>query len=91
MVGKTVNKVGLAQRYDRVAEQAGRLNLIGPEQSRVDRYVTGKTLDGLYTVIGEQERRSARIRWARAARCSRRCSARCAEAGARLAVSQAPW
>lgn len=56
VVGKTVNKVGLAQRYDRVAEQASRLNLIGPDQSRVDRYVTGKTLDGLYTMIGEQER-----------------------------------
>lgn len=57
VVGKTVNKLGLAQRYDRIAEQASRLNLIGAEQSRVDRYVTGKTLDGLYTVIGEQERK----------------------------------
>jgi hypothetical protein len=49
-------KVGLADRYNRVAGKAAGLGLIKDKEANIERYVTDKTLDGLYAVIAEQER-----------------------------------
>lgn len=49
-------KVGLADRYNRVAGKAAGVGLIKERDANIERYVTEKTLDGLYAVIAEQER-----------------------------------
>lgn len=57
VVQKAVGKVNLAKTYNRVASQALGFGLIRKEEASVEQYVTGKTLDGLYTIIGEEERK----------------------------------
>lgn len=55
VVARSVDKVGLAVKYNRVASQAANLGLIAQQDASIQQYVTGKALDGLYLVIGEQE------------------------------------
>ena len=49
-------KVQLTQAYDRVAGKASKMGLLSAEDSQLDTYVTRKTLDGLYQMIGEEEK-----------------------------------
>jgi hypothetical protein len=56
VVQRATARVGLADRYNRVAGKAAGLGLIKDSEANIERYVTDKTLDGLYTVIAEQER-----------------------------------
>lgn len=56
LVREATAKVALTAKYDAVAGKAQGLGLVKPEDASVDRYVTRKALDGLYVVIGEQER-----------------------------------
>ena len=49
-------RVGLADRYNRVAGKAAGLGLLKDSEANIERYVTDKTLDGLYAVIAEHER-----------------------------------
>ena len=60
LVTEATERVELAQKYNAVAGRASRLGLVKPEQANVQQYVTGKTLDGLYLVIGEEERKIRR-------------------------------
>lgn len=57
VVGKAMEKVGLAEKYNRVAGKAAGLGLVKKEDANIQRYVTGKTLDGLYYMIGEEEKK----------------------------------
>lgn len=57
VVAKATEKVGLAASYNQVAGKAAGLGLLKKEESTIEQYVTGKTLDGLYTIIGEEERK----------------------------------
>ena len=57
VVSKAVGQVGLAKTYDRIAGKASGMGLIKNEDASIEHYVTGKTLDGLYTVIGDEERK----------------------------------
>ena len=50
-------KVSLASKYNRVASKAAGLGLVSKDDANIEKYVTGKTLDGLYLVIGEEERK----------------------------------
>jgi len=49
-------KVGLAEMYNQVAGKAAGLGLMKKDDANIQQYVTGKSLDGLFLVIGEQER-----------------------------------
>jgi hypothetical protein len=49
------DKVGLANQYNGLVDQASQLGLVGKDE-RIENYVTRKALDGLYLVIAEQER-----------------------------------
>jgi hypothetical protein len=60
VVKKATAKVGLAQKYDRVAGRAAGLGLVKPDDASIDHYVTRKALDGLYLMIGEEEKRIRR-------------------------------
>jgi hypothetical protein len=57
IVRQATEKVALADKYNAVAERASRFGLVKPEDADLQRYVTGKTLDGLYLMIGEEERK----------------------------------
>ncbi|WP_341676887.1 DUF4197 domain-containing protein [Niveibacterium sp. SC-1] len=56
VVKQATSRLGLARQYDALAGQAATFGLISAEDASVDRYVTHKALDGLYSVIAEQER-----------------------------------
>lgn len=60
IVQRATEKVSLAQKYDAVAGQAARLGLLRREDADLNGYVTGKALDGLYFMIGEEERKIRR-------------------------------
>ena len=60
VVKQTTEKIGLAQQYNGVVDQAGRLGLGGSGVVRIEDYVTGKALDGLYFMIGEEEKKIRR-------------------------------
>ncbi|RZI80503.1 MAG: DUF4197 domain-containing protein [Rubrivivax sp.] len=58
LVNKAVEKLSLAQRYNELAGKAASLGLVkGRQAATVQQHVTTKALDGLYFVIGEEERR----------------------------------
>lgn len=54
-VTRVTNKAQLSAKYDAVAGKASGLGLVKKEDSNMAGFVTGKTLDGLFSVIGEQE------------------------------------
>ena len=56
VVNQATEKVGLTKKYNAVAGKAASFGLLKPEDGTLAQYVTGKTLDGLYFVIGEEER-----------------------------------
>ena len=56
IVKKATDKVGLAQQYNALAGEGAALGLVKEDQASIERYVTQKTLDGLYYMIGEQEK-----------------------------------
>lgn len=56
IVKKSTDQVGLAQKYDQFAAQGTQLGLIKGDAASIEQYVTHKALDGLYVMIGEEER-----------------------------------
>ncbi|MFM9880832.1 MAG: DUF4197 domain-containing protein [Burkholderiaceae bacterium] len=57
VVTKATEKVGLAQKYNDVAGKASSMGLLKKEDANIQQYVTGKSLDGLYYMIGEEEKK----------------------------------
>ncbi len=57
IVTKATEKVSLASKYNAVAGKAMGLGLVKKEDANVQQYVTGKALDGLFLMIGEEERK----------------------------------
>jgi hypothetical protein len=57
VVNKATEKVGLAAKYNRVAEKAQGMGLVKQEDANIQQYVTRKSLDGLYFMIGEEEKK----------------------------------
>ena len=56
IVKRATARVGLAQKYDEFAGEGVRLGLIKGDDASIEHYVTEKALDGLYVMIGEEER-----------------------------------
>ena len=57
IVTKATEKVSLAQKYNAIAGKAKALGLVNDQQASIQQYVTGKSLDGLYFMIGEEEKK----------------------------------
>jgi hypothetical protein len=57
IVGKAMQKVKLAEKYNEYAEKGARLGLVKGEDARLEDYITRKALDGLYLAIAEEERK----------------------------------
>ncbi len=57
VVTKATEKVGLANQYNQFAAKASGFGLVKKEDASIQQYVTGKSLDGLYTIIGDEEKK----------------------------------
>jgi len=57
IVTQATAKVGLAEKYNQVAGKAADMGLVKKEDANIQQYVTGKSLDGLYLMIGEEEKK----------------------------------
>jgi Protein of unknown function (DUF4197) len=57
IVHQATEKVGLAEKYNSFASRAAGMGLVKKEDANIQQYVTGKTLDGLYFVVGEEEKK----------------------------------
>lgn len=55
IVTRTTSKVGLAQQYNNYADKAAATGLLKGDDTKVENYVTQKTLDGLYLMMAEEE------------------------------------
>lgn len=60
IVTRATEKVALAQSYNELAGRAGALGLVRAEDANLERHVTAKAVDGLFFMIGEEERRIRR-------------------------------
>ena len=56
IVKQSTDKVGLAEKYNRLAGEGAKLGIIKGDAVNIEQYVTSKALDGLYLMIGEEER-----------------------------------
>ena len=57
IVTKATENVQLADKYNSLAGRATSMGLLKKEDANIQQYVTGKALDGLYFVIGEEEKK----------------------------------
>lgn len=57
VVSRVVAKMGLAEKYNQVAGKAADLGLMKREDASIQQYVTGRSLDALYLMIGDEERK----------------------------------
>lgn len=60
IVTRVTERLALSAKYDAVAGKAASFGLVKKEDANVAGYVTGKALDGLYLMIGEEERKIRR-------------------------------
>ncbi len=57
IVSKVTDRLGLAKQYNHLAGQGEKLGLIKSDQAKIERHVTAKAFDGLYLMIGEEEKK----------------------------------
>ena len=57
VVTRATEKVGLVDKYNEVAGKAAGVGLLRKEEANIQQYVTNKTLDGLYLMISEEEKK----------------------------------
>lgn len=56
IVQKAMDKVGLAKTYEKFASKGAQYGVISKEDADLDNYVTQKALDGLFTMVAEEEK-----------------------------------
>ncbi len=57
IVTRQTERLALADKYNAVAGKAAGFGLVKKQDANIQQYVTGKALDGLYLMIGEEERK----------------------------------
>ena len=57
VVTKTTARVNLTEKYNKLAQKASSMGLVKGDAQRIETYVTAKTLDGLYFMIAEEEKK----------------------------------
>ena len=56
IVGKAMQKVKLAEKYDQFAGKGARFGLVDERDVQLDDYITRKAMDGLFLMMAEQEK-----------------------------------
>lgn len=57
VVKQATAKVDLAAKYNQIAGKAAGMGLVKGDQANIEQYVTVKALEGLYFMIGEEEKK----------------------------------
>ena len=57
IVKKSMARVKLAEKYDEFAEKGVRFGLVSKEDANLENYITRKSLDGLYLMMAEEEKK----------------------------------
>ena len=57
IVKQSTAKVKLAEKYNQYAQKGVAYGLVKKDQANLDEYVTQKTLDGLFHMVGEEEKK----------------------------------
>lgn len=57
IVKRATAKVRLAQKYEAYAEKGARFGLVRQDQAKLEVYVTGRALAGLFLMVGEEEKK----------------------------------
>ncbi|WP_284614697.1 DUF4197 domain-containing protein [Aquabacterium humicola] len=57
IVTRATERVKLAEKYNALAQKGAGVGLVKREDANVQQYVTRKALDGLYLMIGEEEKK----------------------------------
>jgi hypothetical protein len=57
VVERTMNEVGVTRQYNELLGQAKAIPFFRTEDYDLDRYVVGRALDGLFLVVGQEERK----------------------------------
>ncbi len=57
IVHQAMENVGVIQQYDKVMRSSGASMFAGSQKFNLDKYVVGKTLDGLFYMLGQEEKR----------------------------------
>ena len=57
IITRATEQVALADKYNALAGKAANFGLLSPQEANLQAYVTERALDGLYLVIGEEERK----------------------------------
>jgi hypothetical protein len=57
IVKQATAKVKLAEKYNQYAQKGVQFGLVKKDQANLDDYVTQKTLDGLFYMVGEEEKK----------------------------------
>ena len=57
VITRETDKLALADKYNALAGKAAGFGLMKKQDANIQQYVTGKALDGLYLMIGEEERK----------------------------------
>ena len=57
IVERETKKLALADKFDAIAGGAAGFGLLRADQASLPQYVTGKALDGLFLIIGDEERK----------------------------------
>ena len=60
IVTQATERVALADKYNAVAGKASGFGLLRGEDANIQQYVTARALDGLYRIIGEEEKKIRR-------------------------------
>jgi len=56
IVSQSIQKVKLAETYDRLASKGAQFGLVDKGDANLENYVTQRTLDGLFVMMAEQEK-----------------------------------
>jgi hypothetical protein len=57
IIHKAMEKVGVIERYQKVIQNSAAARLLGSQNFNLDKYVVGKSLDGLFYMLGEEEKK----------------------------------
>lgn len=57
VISQATQKLGLAEKYNQLAGRGAEIGLVRKEDANIQQYVTGKALDGLFLMIGEEEQK----------------------------------
>lgn len=57
VAARATENVGAAAQYNQIAGKVANFGLVKAEDAKLEHYVANKTLDGLYLMIGEEERK----------------------------------